>query len=68
MARVDKQVKKLHSKELSLINVVWNDHSREEATWELETTCATSTPTYSKGKLEDELHFAYIVKGIIQIS
>ena len=34
MAIVDRQVKKLRSKNISSVKVVWRNHSKEEATWE----------------------------------
>jgi hypothetical protein len=33
---VDRQVRKLRLKEITLVKVVWSRHPREEATWELE--------------------------------
>ncbi|XP_072080971.1 uncharacterized protein [Arachis hypogaea] len=36
VARVDRQVKKLRSKEIASVKVVWKNHSVEEATWEVE--------------------------------
>jgi len=36
IAIVDRQVKKLRSKEVPSVKVIWRNHSREEATWELE--------------------------------
>ncbi|XP_072066928.1 uncharacterized protein [Arachis hypogaea] len=33
---VDRQVKKLRSKEIASVKVVWKNHSIEEATWEVE--------------------------------
>lgn len=33
---MDKQVKKLRSKEIPVVKVVWSNHSQEEATWEAE--------------------------------
>ena len=35
-AIVDKQVKKLQSKEIAMVKVIWQNHISEEATWELE--------------------------------
>ena len=36
MAIVDQQVNKLRSKNISSVKVVWSNHSKEEATWEVE--------------------------------
>jgi len=33
---VDRQVRKLRLKEITLVKVVWSRHPREETTWELE--------------------------------
>ena len=33
---VDQRVRKLHSKEIPSVKVIWNHHSENEATWELE--------------------------------
>ena len=33
-AIADRQVKKLHSKEIAMVKVIWQNHSNEEATWE----------------------------------
>ena len=35
-AIVDRQVRKLRSKDIASVKVKWKGHSREEATWELE--------------------------------
>ena len=34
---LDREVRKLRSKEIPLVKVAWNNHSQEEATWEVET-------------------------------
>ena len=36
VAITDRQVRKLRSKEIPMVKVVWQNHSSEEATWELE--------------------------------
>ena len=36
MAIVDQQIRKLRSKEIPMVKVVWRNHTNEEATWELE--------------------------------
>ena len=36
IAIVDQQVRKLRSKEIPSVKVIWNHHSENEATWELE--------------------------------
>ena len=33
---VDRKLKKLHSKEIAMVKVVWENHTHKEATWELE--------------------------------
>ena len=33
---VDWQVRKLRSKEIPSVKIIWNHHSENEATWELE--------------------------------
>ena len=36
IAILDRQVRKLRSKEISLVKVLWSHHEEEKATWELE--------------------------------
>ena len=36
IAILDRHVRKLRSKEISSVNVLWSHHGEEEATWELE--------------------------------
>ncbi|XP_075083412.1 uncharacterized protein LOC142167151 [Nicotiana tabacum] len=36
MAIVDRQVRKLRSKEIEFVKVLWRNHTVEEATWEVE--------------------------------
>ncbi|XP_054817804.1 uncharacterized protein LOC129317515 [Prosopis cineraria] len=36
VAILDRQIKKLRSKEITLVKVIWHNHSIEEATWEVE--------------------------------
>ena len=36
IAIVDQQVRKLRSKEIPSVKVIWNHHSENEATWEIE--------------------------------
>ncbi|XP_070054443.1 uncharacterized protein [Nicotiana tomentosiformis] len=36
MAIVDRQVRKLRSKEIEFVKVLWQNHTFEEATWEIE--------------------------------
>ena len=33
---LDRQIRKLRSKEIPLVKVAWRNHSQEEATWEVE--------------------------------
>ncbi|XP_052113917.1 uncharacterized protein LOC110278045 [Arachis duranensis] len=44
VAIVDRQVKKLRSKEIASVKVVWKNHSVEEATWEMEDTMRDKYP------------------------
>ena len=44
VAIVDRQVKKLHSKEIPLVKVIWRNHSTEEAAWEMEDSMRASYP------------------------
>ena len=44
IAIVDRQVKKLRSKEVPSVKVIWRNHSREEATWELEDLMRSKYP------------------------
>lgn len=41
---VDCQVRRLQSKEIALVKVVWSGHPRKEAMWR---RCTTSTPIFS---------------------
>ena len=36
IAILDRQVRKLRSKEISSVKVLWSHHGEEEATWKLE--------------------------------
>ena len=36
VAIVDRRIKKLRNKEITLVKVIWRNHDVEEATWELE--------------------------------
>ena len=36
IAILDRQVRRLRSKEISLVKVLWSHHGEEEATWEFE--------------------------------
>nr|XP_025661246.1 uncharacterized protein LOC112756849 [Arachis hypogaea] len=44
VAIVDRQVKKLRSKEIASAKVVWKNHSVEEATWEVEDAMRNKYP------------------------
>ena len=44
VAIVDRQVKKLRSKEIPTVKVIWRNHSQEEATWEAEEEMRTKYP------------------------
>ena len=61
IAIVDQQVRKLRSKEIPSVKVIWNHHSENEATWELEKDMRRLYPQlFQKGmfscfkKFEDE--------------
>ena len=44
IAIVDQQIKKLCSKELASIKVIWKNHTTEEATWEVEEAMRAKYP------------------------
>ena len=44
MVIVDRQVKKLRSKNVSLVKVIQRNHSREEATWEADEVMRAKYP------------------------
>ena len=44
IAIVDRQVKKLRSKEITLVKVIWRNHTAEEATWESEDIMRSKYP------------------------
>ena len=44
LAIVDRQIKKLRSKELASVKVIWQNHSGEEATWESEEAMRAKYP------------------------
>ncbi|XP_075080049.1 uncharacterized protein LOC142165382 [Nicotiana tabacum] len=44
MAIVDRQVRKLRSKEIVLVKVLWRNHTVEEATWEIEDVMRVKYP------------------------
>ncbi|XP_070057962.1 uncharacterized protein [Nicotiana tomentosiformis] len=44
MAIVDRQVRKLWSKEILFVNVLWRNHTVEESTWEVEKDMQTKYP------------------------
>ena len=52
IAVVDRQVRKLCSKEIPSVKVIWNHHGENEATWELEEDMRRSYPQlFQKGML-----------------
>ena len=52
IAVVDRQVRKLHSKEIPSVKVIWNHHSENEATWKLEEDMRRLYPQlFQKGTL-----------------
>ena len=52
IAVVDRQVRKLRSKEIPSVKVIWNHHGENEATWELEEDMRRSYPQlFQKGML-----------------
>ncbi|XP_070021591.1 uncharacterized protein [Nicotiana sylvestris] len=44
MAIVDRQVRKLRSKEIVFVKVLWRNHTVEEATWEIEDVMRVKYP------------------------
>ena len=44
IAILDRQVKKLRSKEIILVKVLWRNHAKEEATWEAESEMREKHP------------------------
>ena len=44
IAILDRQVRKLRSKEIPLVKVLWNHHREEDATWRLETDMRRQYP------------------------
>ncbi|XP_075091635.1 uncharacterized protein LOC142171829 [Nicotiana tabacum] len=44
MAIVDRQVRKLRSKEIEFVKVLWRNHTVEEATWEIEDAMRVKYP------------------------
>ena len=44
IAIVDRQAKKLRSKEITLVKVIWRNHTAEEATWESEDIMRSKYP------------------------
>ena len=44
IAIVDRQVKKLRSKEVTSVKVIWRNHTTEEATWESEDAMRSKYP------------------------
>ncbi|XP_019240172.1 PREDICTED: uncharacterized protein LOC109220164 [Nicotiana attenuata] len=63
MAIVDRQVRKLRSKEIVFVKVLWRNHAVEEATWEIEDNMRVKYPHlfqstgfgFSTGGVEDEV-------------
>ena len=44
IAILDRQVKKLRSKEITLVKVLWRNHAKEEPTWETESEMREKHP------------------------
>ncbi|XP_017982350.1 PREDICTED: uncharacterized protein LOC108663265 [Theobroma cacao] len=44
VAILDRQVKKLHSKNVALVKVLWRNHTSDEVTWEAEEEMRTKYP------------------------
>ncbi|XP_017985257.1 PREDICTED: uncharacterized protein LOC108663880 [Theobroma cacao] len=44
IAILDRQVKKLRSKDVALVKVLWQNHTNEEVTWEAEEEIRTKYP------------------------
>ena len=57
-AILDRELKQLRNKKAPLVNVLWQHHGMEEATWELESTVRVQYPQlFSSGNFEDEIYF-----------
>ena len=50
MAILDRQVRKLRSKEIPMVKVVWRNHTNKEATWKLEEEMQVRYPTCFKNE------------------
>ncbi|XP_016451076.2 uncharacterized protein LOC107775809 [Nicotiana tabacum] len=46
MAIVDRQVRKLRSKKIEFVKVLWRNHTVEEATWEIEDAMRSKYPPF----------------------
>ena len=44
MAIVDRQVRKLHTKDILMVKVLWSNHSFEDCTWEAEAEMRKTYP------------------------
>ena len=44
MAIVDRQVRKLHTKDILMVKVLWSNHSVEDCTWETEVEMRKTYP------------------------
>ena len=57
-AILDREIRQLRNKQVSLVKVFWKHHGMEEATWELESTMRVQYPQlFSSGNFEDEIYF-----------
>ena len=60
-----REVKQLRNKQVPLVKVLWQHHSREEATWEPEATTRIQYPQLFKSGMnfEDEILFKIFLRG-----
>ena len=49
MQILDRKIKQLQNKEVSLLKIQWNKRGQEEATWELEDAIKTKYPEFFTG-------------------
>ncbi|XP_075109053.1 uncharacterized protein LOC107767768 [Nicotiana tabacum] len=59
MVIVDKQIRKLWSKEIVFVKVLWINHTVEEATWEIEDTMRVKYPQLFQSTEPSGLQFGY---------
>ncbi|XP_017970465.1 PREDICTED: uncharacterized protein LOC108660709 [Theobroma cacao] len=65
VAILDYQVKRLRSKNIALVKVLWRNHSVEEATWELEEEMRAKYHIYIKVKCTVKCLYVVVIRGRI---